>query len=551
MKILITSDNHLGFKENDPIRGDDSYRTFEEILKIANEKKVDMILQGGDLFHENRPSRGCLSKTVGLFRKYCFGEKMSELKSNVCLNTDDPNISVSIPVVIIHGNHDDPSGVDMVSPIDILESAKLVNYIGKHGRLDIIEIIPLLIEKEGKVAIYGLGHIKERRLYKMFVEGRVLFQRPADSEEWYNILVVHQNRVVREKGQISEKLEDGFFDLIVYGHEHESLISKFKGKSMVIQPGSTVRTSFLEAECYDKYVYVLDVNKEVAVEQIKLCSVRPLAIGSLKIEGKQNAEEIVETKVKQMITRLDSKDVYVESKVYKEEDPKRTKYEGFEPSRIAIKRSVSLIGANKLFSTVRDFPLVRLKVEIDEGCVVNKHRVIDLLTNVVVNPQDAISLIRKPRNVSESKVHARGEKIGITRILEEGLKNVEFGILSKSRFCESLDEFVKGDKDAFNTMIRNGVERIVSQVDYSSVMSEDLEFMMRRISREQDKCMEIDNLNQESIRNDNRNIVNVEECRWMTGVEVGKAEEECLKREIKKDRDESSADGSFSFSKYL
>jgi len=551
MRILITSDNHLGFKENDPIRGDDSYRAFEEILMIANEKKVDMILQGGDLFHDNRPSRGCLSKTVGLFRKYCFGEKRSELKSNVRLNTEDPSISVSIPVVIIHGNHDDPSGVDMVSPIDILESAKLVNYIGKHGRLDVIEIVPLLMEKEGKVAVYGLGHIKERRLYKMFAEGKVLFQKPADDEGWYNILVVHQNRVVREKGQISEKLEEGFFDLIVYGHEHESLISKCKGRSMVIQPGSTVRTSFLEAECYDKYIYVLDVDRDVAVEQIKLRSVRPLAIGNLKIEGKQNAEEIVEAKVKQMLGRLGNDDRCAESKVYREESAKRSRYEGFEPNRIAIVRSISLIEKDGSSGAVNDFPLVRLRVEIGEGCVVNRHKVSDLLRNMIANPQDAISLVRKSRDGNESKVHARGEKIGIAQILEDCLKNVEFGILSKSRFCESLDDFVKGDREAFGTMIRNGIERIVGLVDYSSVMSEDLESVMKKISQEQDKNIVIDSLNDEPRQSEDRSIIDPDECKWISGVEVGKTGEECLRREIKKDRDESSTDGSFSFSKYL
>lgn len=43
MKILITSDNHLGFKETDPIRKDDSFNTFEEILSIAKNQKVDFV----------------------------------------------------------------------------------------------------------------------------------------------------------------------------------------------------------------------------------------------------------------------------------------------------------------------------------------------------------------------------------------------------------------------------------------------------------------------------------------------------------------------------
>jgi hypothetical protein len=40
IKVLITSDLHLGYAENDPIRGSDSFNTFEEILAKANEHQV-------------------------------------------------------------------------------------------------------------------------------------------------------------------------------------------------------------------------------------------------------------------------------------------------------------------------------------------------------------------------------------------------------------------------------------------------------------------------------------------------------------------------------
>jgi len=36
--------------------------------------QVDMILQGGDLFHENKPSRYILHRTMELLRRYCLGD---------------------------------------------------------------------------------------------------------------------------------------------------------------------------------------------------------------------------------------------------------------------------------------------------------------------------------------------------------------------------------------------------------------------------------------------------------------------------------------------
>jgi hypothetical protein len=57
LKVLLSTDNHLGYLERDPIRGRDSFAAFEEVLSLARRHKVDMVLLSGDLFHENKPSR--------------------------------------------------------------------------------------------------------------------------------------------------------------------------------------------------------------------------------------------------------------------------------------------------------------------------------------------------------------------------------------------------------------------------------------------------------------------------------------------------------------
>ena len=57
LRLLIATDNHLGVHEEDPIRKDDSFNAFEEILAHAVRTKVDALLLGGDIFHENKPSR--------------------------------------------------------------------------------------------------------------------------------------------------------------------------------------------------------------------------------------------------------------------------------------------------------------------------------------------------------------------------------------------------------------------------------------------------------------------------------------------------------------
>jgi len=84
-----------------------------------------MILLGGDLFHDNKPSRKVLYCTMELLRKYCMGSKpcpiefLSDSKINFpsnkfgTVNYEDPNLNISTPVFSIHGNHDDPTGVSL------------------------------------------------------------------------------------------------------------------------------------------------------------------------------------------------------------------------------------------------------------------------------------------------------------------------------------------------------------------------------------------------------------------------------------------------------
>ena len=63
-KIMIATDTHLGYKERDAVRGEDSFTAFEEVLKKAKELEVDFILHGGDLFHDNKPSRPAMFKCM-------------------------------------------------------------------------------------------------------------------------------------------------------------------------------------------------------------------------------------------------------------------------------------------------------------------------------------------------------------------------------------------------------------------------------------------------------------------------------------------------------
>ncbi|CAN0440050.1 unnamed protein product, partial [Laminaria digitata] len=64
-----------GLLGRDPVRGKGSFGgAFEEMLLIARQKKAHFVLLGGDLFHENKPSRRTLYRTMDILRRHCMSD---------------------------------------------------------------------------------------------------------------------------------------------------------------------------------------------------------------------------------------------------------------------------------------------------------------------------------------------------------------------------------------------------------------------------------------------------------------------------------------------
>ena len=94
-----------------------------------------------------------------------------------------------------NSNHDDPSGDGKYCALDILSVSGLVNYFGKQTDVDDISLSPLLLKKgETRISLYGLGNIRDERLNKTFRRNNVEILRPNDDGDWFNIMVLHQNR---------------------------------------------------------------------------------------------------------------------------------------------------------------------------------------------------------------------------------------------------------------------------------------------------------------------------------------------------------------------
>lgn len=281
IRICISTDQHIGCLEDDPIRGEDPYRAQEETLQIAYTTKCDFILMCGDLFHRNKPSQKSIYRVIDMLRQYCFGNRNNTTNNIIVnreentvpnderyININDKTIQIQQPIFAIHGNHDEPSGIPASSVLDILYSCSLINYFGKNHIYDnVLTIYPQYFTNNNTyIAIYGQGYMRDEKLLTILKNGYVNFIKPKDIN-YFTILLQHQNRTKHSNDSnnyIDESLLPSWQNLIIWGHEHHCIIEDIqtKYKHTIIQPGSSVITSLSDSETREKHIAILDIYKK-------------------------------------------------------------------------------------------------------------------------------------------------------------------------------------------------------------------------------------------------------------------------------------------------
>ena len=208
-----------------------------------------------------------------MMNEYVFGHQNIKFKTkNYKANYMNDSVSIKLPIFIIHGNHDDPWGLEHLSNINMLSTNHTVNYFGSVTNIEEIEVNPiLLIKGQTKIALYGIGHMKDERLNIAFEQKKIRFLRPKDDpESWFNILVLHQNRFkglhwgVSKRHALTEDIIPSFINFVLWAHEHESIPKTYECQETgvhILQPGSTVQTSLIEAESREKHWFILTVYK--------------------------------------------------------------------------------------------------------------------------------------------------------------------------------------------------------------------------------------------------------------------------------------------------
>ncbi|EQL01038.1 DNA repair protein rad32 [Ophiocordyceps sinensis CO18] len=479
IRILVATDNHVGFEERDAIRKDDSWRTFDEILNVARLQDVDMVLLAGDLFHDNKPSRKSLYQVMRTLRQNCLGLKPCALEflsdaaevfegAFTHVNYEDPDINISMPVFSIHGNHDDPSGDGNFCSLDLLQASGLLNYFGRVAEADNIEAKPILLQKGlTKLALFGLSNVRDERMFRTFRDHKVKWFRPnVQTSDWFNLLAVHQNHHAHTAtSYLPENVLPDWLDLVVWGHEHECVIDPTQNAETgfhVMQPGSSVATSLVPGEAVQKHVAILSVTgKDFSVDKIPLKTVRPFV-------------------TRELVLAQDKRFKGLDKKKENRQDVTRRLMEVVEDMIQEANAEWETIQTDHEALEEPPLPLVRLKVEYSapEGgqfeCE-NPQRFSNRFVGKVANINDVVYFYRKkssqrkataatPEDALEAMTDG-SDMVKVELLVQEFLSAQSLKVLPQGPFGDAVNQFVsKDDKHAMELFVSEHLTGQVKQL---------------------------------------------------------------------------------------
>ncbi|MBR5331902.1 MAG: exonuclease SbcCD subunit D [Muribaculaceae bacterium] len=283
MKILHTSDWHLGHTLYNYDRTEEQSDMLRQMEEIVKEHKPDLFLLAGDVFHTSQPSAAA---------QKMFAEAL------VSIHDANPQMTI----VAIAGNHDSSSKHEIFrTPWEALKVYTIGNlskeYIDNH-----------IIEIPGKGYVIAVPYAYERNIPDGFFQLLLDTVAERNSENLPVIMTAHttvkgcdftghDNTSESTIGGIDsidiEQMGNGY-DYLALGHiHHEQFVHT--GKHNVRYSGTPIAVSF--DENYPHSVSIIDIEKhgdKPNVKKVEITNCRPLA--TLPTEGVdtwENAKELL------------------------------------------------------------------------------------------------------------------------------------------------------------------------------------------------------------------------------------------------------------------
>ncbi|HZW77464.1 MAG TPA: exonuclease subunit SbcD [Flavobacteriaceae bacterium] len=279
MKILHTSDWHIGKHLHNYDLSDDLELFFDWLSNYIKTEKIDVLLVSGDIFDQANPSQAAFKQYYNLLRRL---------------------IPLNIKVILTGGNHDSPAALN--APAELLKSfdisviggateyTDLFVKIDKHNQNLVVAAVPFLRDRDIRKSIAGetyatkIEQLKEG-LRTYFSEINKYYQQhhPQTFFILMGHLYVQGSRLSESERDIQIGNQAGmeiemFGEVphyVALGHIHKPQV--VSGARNIHYCGSPIPLSFSEKEdCKQINVITIENNRLKKVEVVPIPTFREL-----------------------------------------------------------------------------------------------------------------------------------------------------------------------------------------------------------------------------------------------------------------------------------
>ena len=283
MKLAFISDLHLGFAFGTE-RGEESFENADKAFELALKEKPDLVLIGGDIFHDKIPRQEVIGKAIELFTKLNLKLKKVLLLKKITKDKQTIEKKELIPAVIgIWGTHE-RRHANSTNPAQLLEKAGLMQLL--HAESILVEV------GYEKIGIHGLSGVPDD-----YALDALKSWKPEPFENAHNVLMLHQNLaelLPLETNAISFADLPEKFDFYLLGHFHWHLEEKHpKTKAPILIPGSTIVTQLSQKEASsEKGFFIINLSQDKKLRNVEFRKIktRPAHYCTIEIESKKPAE---------------------------------------------------------------------------------------------------------------------------------------------------------------------------------------------------------------------------------------------------------------------
>jgi len=313
LRIGVISDTHLGSFPLDSELSKDSFDTFEEGMRILVANGADIVVHAGDFYDKADPPPWVQDRSTRVLRSTITGKKplLKVIEGEVNFEAED--VSIAVPIFIIHGTHDRPVGRPTPAPaFQHLVAAGYLNYVDIDSEYQFAKR-NFVIEKDGiRISITGVGHRPEGDINRSISKSKIPVR-----EDSINLCAVHNcvEGIIPSSGEYLDLELFTGINYLVIGHAHQAHLDSrttiATGKfpvcpdTYLIVPGSTCATAIYAQEEGNKYVHLIEfASREIKpkVTTFRLKTARRVFHNSLSCEG-LSAQE-TEKKIDEMLAKL-------------------------------------------------------------------------------------------------------------------------------------------------------------------------------------------------------------------------------------------------------